>query len=107
QRPQLAGRRSLPFQPAEVSKLALIILLASVLSRDEGNAGSWNDVLITMAYLAPPLALIVMQPDLGTALVLLGILVGMLFMAGMPVARFLVLVTGGLAAGLGAVVSKL
>src|SRR5690606_8726844 len=73
----------------------------------EGNAGSWNDVLITMAYLAPPLALIVMQPDLGTALVLLGILVGMLFMAGMPVARFLVLVTGGLAAGLGAVVSKL
>lgn len=95
------------FQPAEVSKLALIILLASVLSRDEGNAGSWNDVLITMAYLAPPLALIVMQPDLGTALVLLGILVGMLFMAGMPVARFLVLVTGGLAAGLGAVVSKL
>ncbi|MFO7245434.1 MAG: rod shape-determining protein RodA [Thermaerobacter sp.] len=95
------------FQPAEVGKLTLIILLAAVLSRNEEGAGSWRDVLVTLAYLAPPLVLILMQPDLGTALVLLGILVGMLFMAGMPVTRFLVLVVGGLAAGLAAVVSKL
>lgn len=67
-------------QPAELSKLATIIVLAQLLGRRTATRG-WKTYLLTLAVTAAPMALIMKQPDLGTALVFIPTLFAMLFMA--------------------------
>ena len=70
------------FQPSELMKWALILLLAHwFASRD---AVRWQDVLPALAFSAVPAALIVIQPDLGTTLVLLLAASAMIIAAGFP-----------------------
>ncbi len=64
------------FQPAELMKIFLILMLAWYFSmREERGKGleRFSDLLVPFLILAVPLALILQQPDLGTALVLLSI----------------------------------
>ncbi len=72
----------LTFQFSEISKVLMIAVLAAFLA---GRADRINKVstLIGAALLTvPPFILIMIQPDLGTALVLVAIMVGALFLAG-------------------------
>lgn len=69
------------FQPSEFAKILLIICLAIRLS-DE-NALLPEKLVGTMIYLGIPMAFIMKQPDLGTALVLIAILFAMLFVRGL------------------------
>jgi rod shape determining protein RodA len=57
-------------QPSELAKLALIISLARFLSRQYERLNSWRYLGVSLLYLAVPMALVLRQPDLGTALVL-------------------------------------
>jgi cell division protein FtsW len=73
------------FQPAELAKLATVMAVAVVLSRREGHApvaASRFGVAIALAGL--PAALCVLQPDLGNAVLLLGLAGLLLFIAGAP-----------------------
>ena len=78
----------LPFgvklQPSELAKLVVILVLARVLSARRGHLASLKAMLLPLALVAVPAAFILLQPDLGTALVLTPITLGMLYMAGMP-----------------------
>ena len=97
---QFGGKRWLWFfQPSEVSKLAVIILMASFFgSGREGRTGFRGFVLASV-LLAVPTALILAEPDLGTALTLVPAVLVMLFAAGVWRRGFLALVAvGGLAA---------
>lgn len=85
------------FQPSEVAKVAIIITLANHLSKQE-RLDRWRDLIPPVLHIAPPMALIMLQPDLGTSLVFLAILFGMLFIAGAPPGRLLLIGGGGLAA---------
>ena len=71
-------------QPSEMAKLALIFFLAYFL---EKRKGSVNDVAFTLVPVAVIVALlaglIVLQPDLGTAVSLVAISVALLFVAGL------------------------
>lgn len=73
------------FQPAEVCKILMIIVLAKLLSdKTEGNENgiqSFKDVFPALWRLAIPVALIVIQPDMGTAMVYVITFAVMLFMA--------------------------
>ncbi len=69
-------------QPSEVAKLLIIIVLARFLAGRQAKARSWLTFAGAAALLLPPLALILVQPDLGTSLVFGGIFYGMVFMAG-------------------------
>ncbi len=81
----------LRFQPAEVAKLATILVLARLMAaRDEAPA-SLRDVLAPGALAALPLLLVLKQPDLGTAQAFVGILFAVLFWAGTPVPLLLLL----------------
>jgi rod shape determining protein RodA len=92
----------LSLQPAEFAKLAVIVSMALVVAeKAEGRrtsmaSGSLRDldVLILLSIAAVPAALILMQPDLGTMLVLSATVFGVIALAGAP-ARWLV----GLVAG--------
>jgi rod shape determining protein RodA len=72
----------LDFQFSEVSKVLMIVVLASFLSNRRERVGRLSTILGAGLLMAIPAFLVYRQPDLGTALVFLAILVGMLFMAG-------------------------
>jgi len=69
-----------PLEPSELSKLLLVVVLAAFLSRRERV--SWRDFGGALLLIAPPACLILTQPDLGTTMVLVALLFGMLFLAG-------------------------
>lgn len=69
-------------QPSEFAKLAIIITLAKYLEQKEGDMDNVKNFLIAFIHVAVPMFLIFRQPDLGTSLVFLAILYGMLFLGG-------------------------
>lgn len=74
----------LRFQPSELMKIFIIFTLAKVLSDSkEIRIKSWKTIVKTAVIFLIPFALIVKQPDLGTALVFLGIIASMLLVAGL------------------------
>lgn len=89
------------FQPAEIMKLALPLALAWYY-HDRAPPLSWHTVLLGVAALAVPALLIAFEPDLGTAILIVGAGVCILFLAGMPwrwVAVFVVLIACALPLG--------
>ena len=69
------------FQPSELSKVALILVLATILDQKK-EFDSLKDLIIPFSYFLLPFLLIIMENDLGTALVLLVIFVVMLYVGG-------------------------
>ncbi len=85
------GLGPLSFQPSEFAKLALVLFAADVFSRkEEKTLDLASHTLVPMVPALGVLAVLVMlQPDMGTTVVLGSIGLGMLFVAGAPL-RFLV-----------------
>ena len=72
----------LTLQPAELFKLVLIVALAHYLASREDQRPGWDRLVIPLGLAAPALALIIKQPDLGTALVLLPVILALVFVGG-------------------------
>jgi len=72
----------LGFQPSEFAKIATILLLSSFLSREKVNIDSIKDIAIALAIGLLPVALILLEPDMGTAFVFMAIILFMLFWKG-------------------------
>lgn len=85
-------------QPSELAKLALIVTLAAMLSRRRAGWTRFIDLARPLVHVALPMLLVLRQPDLGTSLVLLAILFGMLFVVVVNLWHLLVLVGAGVAA---------
>ena len=86
-------------QPSEPAKLAVIMLLAWLFSRPEGLRGVWV-FLLTLVLVGLPAVLILLQPDLGTAMVLAPTTLAMLFAANVaPRLLWTFVLAGVLAAG--------
>ncbi|MDG2282227.1 MAG: rod shape-determining protein RodA [Longimicrobiales bacterium] len=73
------------FQPAEIAKIATILALAQLLSTRETGLTSLRELVKPGAVVGLPLGLVMLQPDLGTALAFVGILFAMLYWAAAPV----------------------
>ena len=86
------------FQFSELAKILMIIVLATYLGNREGRLDSLGAILGACLLMVPPLVLVMMQPDLGTSLVLASILAGMLFMSGASLRWLLVGALGVVAA---------
>lgn len=82
---------SFRLQPSEFAKIALIITLAAFLAERKGNIMP-KDIFLSFLHLAFPLGLIVIQPDLGTAMVFLAIWLGMLLVSGIKVQHYLIII---------------
>src|SRR5919106_1792265 len=72
----------LDFQFSEVSKVLMVVVLASYLTGRRERVGRLSTIIGAGLLMAIPTYLVFAQPDLGTALVFIAILAGMLFMAG-------------------------
>lgn len=95
--------------PSELTKIALILMLAAYLSelRRAGPELTLQDIYSATAIAAVPSLLVFLQPDLGTSIVLVSILVGVLVVAGargrhlaILAVTAIVLIFGGLQLGL-------
>lgn len=86
----IAGTRSwivlgpLQIQPSEFMKAALVILFSKFFASRHVSIANLRIIAISFIYLLIPLVLILIQPDLGTALVILGIWFGYLLVSEMP-----------------------
>ncbi|MFZ2189177.1 MAG: rod shape-determining protein RodA [Candidatus Magasanikiibacteriota bacterium] len=70
------------FQPAEFAKVALVLLLAWIISRYGRRFDKWKFVFVTGGITVLLAGIIILQPDLGSALVLLGVWFCMMFLTG-------------------------
>jgi rod shape determining protein RodA len=70
-------------QPSELAKLATVMAVAAYQSDKYVNINKIRYFVITLALILAPFALIVRQPDLGTALVFLAVIIPLLFWAGL------------------------
>jgi len=84
-------------QPSEFSKLIMIIALADLLDKKKGRLNSFRDIIPILLYVGVPFLLVLKQPDLGTALVFLAILFGMIFVAGIGTKQLMIILGSGLA----------
>jgi cell division protein FtsW len=79
----------LTVQPSEIAKLAIILWCADVYAKKERLlTNPWHALLPVVPVVAAISALVVVQRDLGTALVLFAILLGMLWVVGVPARLF-------------------
>ncbi|MEE9297008.1 MAG: FtsW/RodA/SpoVE family cell cycle protein [Phycisphaerae bacterium] len=83
------------YQPSEFMKIAFIVGLAAYL-RYRRNYRTFLGLMIPMAASLVPLALILMEPDLGTALLIMPVLFVMLFAAGAKTKHFVAVGACGL-----------
>jgi len=72
------------FQPSELFKFAFVLMTVWLLTSRAARAGGLTALALTIPVLAVPFVLIVKQPDLGTGLVLLPVLLALLVGAGLP-----------------------
>lgn len=73
------------FQPSEIAKIATILVMARFLSQRPEGLNSLREIVAPAMLVAVPLGLVMLQPDLGTAMAFVGILFAMLYWAGTPV----------------------
>jgi len=71
-------------QPSEFAKFATILFLARYLDSSKSNHKDFKRFIIACLIVLLPIALILSQPDLGTALVFIPILLVMTYIAGTP-----------------------
>jgi rod shape determining protein RodA len=83
--PLLFGFR---LEPSEPAKFGLIVALAGYVNEHRGDIDPWR-LTVILSLALTPIALVYLQPDFGTAMVLMVILVGLLAVAGVR-ARYLV-----------------
>jgi rod shape determining protein RodA len=94
-------------QPSELAKVALVVSLAMLLAerkdaeREPGNV----DIALALVVAAIPMALIMLQPDLGTTAVMAAIVLGVLAVAGVSSKWMAGLIAAGLVAATIAITS--
>jgi rod shape determining protein RodA len=84
------------FQISEFAKIVLILLVARYLSELNKDQLDWRSMLKLTAFIGVPMLLVMKQPDLGTALTYLPILVVGIFLAGVRW-KYVALILGVLA----------
>ena len=79
------------FQPSEFGKLLFVLAIAGYITERARGVSTWRSTLRTVAFGLIPVALVFIQPDLGTALVYSAALAAMLFVCGTPWRKLTVL----------------
>jgi rod shape determining protein RodA len=79
------------FQPSEWVKLILILIVARYFANLGGRSLTWKDIFKSIVLVGIPLILVLIQPDLGTSLTYVPILVAGLFLGGISLRQAAVL----------------
>jgi rod shape determining protein RodA len=80
------------FQPAELAKFTTLLMLAAYLSEERNEEVTYARFLGGLMIVGAPAVLVIIQPDLGSASVLVSMAMGVLLVAGAK-ARYIALIT--------------
>jgi len=85
---QMGGQRWIPIgpfhlQPSEFARIGVALLLAMYFGENRRGAKNTSDLILGGLFTGIPLILIAKQPDLGTAVTLLPVFLGVAFLAGL------------------------
>jgi rod shape determining protein RodA len=97
----------LQLQPSEFAVLALILAVASYCARRDEEGLAWRDVFRLLIMSGIPIVLVLLQPDLGTAMIMVIVLLVLLAVAGLPMRILVLLLVGTILVALAAVESGL
>lgn len=86
----------LKFEPVELAKLALIMLLAKYFSLKHIYIAQFRHVAASAIYCLILAALVLMQPDLGSAIILLSIWFGMVLLSGLKMRHLAILIVAAI-----------
>jgi cell division protein FtsW len=93
-------------QPSEFAKAAMVVYLAGYMVRREHEVRHhWQGFLKPMAVLFATTLLLMIEPDFGATVIVVGTAFGMLFLAGVKLGHFLLVLAGALGAMLVLVLS--
>lgn len=85
-------------QPSEPAKLAIVLVMAKYLQDNEPSRGyRLRDLWVPFLLVAPLVLLTLVQPDLGTAIILGLVFLSLILMGGLRIRSFLCLIGAGLA----------
>ena len=93
----------LQLQPSEFAVLALILAVATYCARRDEEGLAWRDVFRLLIMSGIPIVLVLLQPDLGTAMIMVIVLLIMLAVAGLPIRILVMLLIGTILVALVAV----
>jgi rod shape determining protein RodA len=96
----LGGRRWIKLgpvlvQPSEYVKLVLVLMVARYFANLGGRYVTWKEIFKAFALVGFPMLLVLKQPDLGTTLTYMPILVAGLFLGGLNLRQGLILLLSG------------
>jgi rod shape determining protein RodA len=81
-------------QPSEFAVVGLILVVAAYCDRRQEDGLAWVDVFKLLILSGIPIGLVLIQPDLGTAIIMTIVLLVMLAVAGLPIRILVLLVLG-------------
>lgn len=84
------------FAPVETTKIVLALLLAKYFSLRHVEMYRWFHIIISFCYVAVPGALVLMEPDLGSAVVVFSLWLGIIFFSGISRKQVALLVILGM-----------
>ncbi|MEO5635436.1 MAG: rod shape-determining protein RodA [Candidatus Paceibacterota bacterium] len=83
------------FQPVDTMKLILLLILAKYFSRRHVEIRDIKHIFISGSYALLPLILVVLQPDFGSAMIILAIWLGMVLVSGISKMHLLLVFVSG------------
>jgi rod shape determining protein RodA len=90
-------------QPSEFAVVALVLAVAAYCDRRIEVGLAWKDVFKLLIMAGIPIVLVMAQPDLGTAIIMVVVLLVMLAVAGLPARILVMLIVGAVLVTIGAV----
>jgi rod shape determining protein RodA len=84
------------FQPSDLAKVALVLILAKYFSRRHVEIANVRHVIISGIYMLIPFLLVFLQPDFGTASIILLIWFGMILVSGINKKHLFLVIGGGI-----------
>ena len=85
-------------QPSEFAKITTVLALATYLARSDVNLQRFKDLMVAAGIVLLPVALIMMQPDTGTAMIYMGMFFPVLYWGGASKFTLLSVIAPGVAA---------
>lgn len=78
------------FQPVELAKIALILVYAQYFSKRHLSVARWKNIITSFIFFALPAGLMILEPELGSTLIVFGVWFGFLLVSGLPLRRIAV-----------------
>ena len=88
-------------QPVEIAKLSLVIFLASFISQKKMELGETGRLVASLVLAGIMILLVLKQPDFGSAMVLVGIWIGMTLVSGISIKKIIFILSCGLLISVG------